>query len=265
MLAALGNHLWQSTLFKIRKQLDLPRKMLLAAAGQTSVVIPVAYGLLNPTSSIAQAAGELSNALSPTFEVVSIRPDESGGMLQTVKTEFKPDGYAATGVTLPLLLQEAYGINDDRQIVGSPAWLRAKSYTVDARIDGATADKLSKLSDEQRILAQQHMLQALLADRFNLKLHREIKDLPIYALTIAKNGPKLHEAQSGDTYSIGTQWAGGASMGPRTVNYLFVAGNVLMKGQGASLDRLVDRLTQKSTEPAAGPKNRGQHRPHSPL
>src|SRR5262249_60632157 len=39
------------------------------------------------------------------------------------------------------------------------------------------------------------MLQALLADRFKLKIRREAKELPVYAVTIAKNGPKLEKAK----------------------------------------------------------------------
>jgi len=47
------------------------------------------------------------------------------------------------------------------------------------------------------------MLQILLVDRFKLTLHRETKELPVYELVIAKNGPKLQEAKPGDTYPNG--------------------------------------------------------------
>ena len=70
-------------------------------------------------------------------------------------------------------------------------------------MDGSVADEVQKLSEDQRKLETQRMLQALLADRFQLKLHRETKELPVYALVIAKNGPKLQEAKPGDTYPNG--------------------------------------------------------------
>ena len=67
-------------------------------------------------------------------------------------------------------------------------------------MDAATADALEKLSRDQRVLAEQQMLQALLANRFQLTVHRETKELTIYKLVIAKGGPKLQEAKPGDTY-----------------------------------------------------------------
>jgi uncharacterized protein (TIGR03435 family) len=192
---------------------------------------------------------------TPAFEVASIRPEEPGGTSAYVKIGFEQNGYTATGATLQLLLQEAYGIDDDRQILGAPAWAGSQSYTIIAKIDDATANELSKLNDDQRNLAQQRMLQALLADRFNLTLHRETKELPIYSLVIAKNGPKLHEAKPGDTYANGAKnFATGAPLGPHFVDFLFLAGQVQMKAQGASLDLLVNRLTQKASALQLGRK-----------
>lgn len=47
------------------------------------------------------------------------------------------------------------------------------------------------------------MLQSLLSDRLRLTVHRVTKELPIYALVVAKDGPRLHEAKPGDTYPNG--------------------------------------------------------------
>jgi uncharacterized protein (TIGR03435 family) len=202
--------------------------------------------LLNPILCGAQAVAESTIVISPTFEVASIRLEESGGTSHYVKIGFERNGFEARGASLLLLLQEAYGINDDRQIVGGPSWVGSQSFTIEAKIDDATVDALDKLSDDRLNLAQKRMLQTLLADRFNLTLHRETKELPIYSLVTTKNVPKLHQSKPGDDYANGTQWPGGASMGPDTVSYLFLYGNVQMKGQGASMDRLVDRLTQNA-------------------
>ncbi len=49
------------------------------------------------------------------------------------------------------------------------------------------------------------MIQALLAERFKLTLHRETKELPVYALVVAKNGPKLQEVEGGPTKTKGAQ------------------------------------------------------------
>ena len=81
-------------------------------------------------------------------------------------------------------------------------------------MEKSVADELHKLSPDQRTLEQQPMLQALLADRFQLLLHRESKELPEYTLVIAKNGPKLQEAKAGDTYSNGIRNPGDLPLGP---------------------------------------------------
>lgn len=65
------------------------------------------------------------------------------------------------------------------------------------------ADALRKLSPQQKKLEKQRMLQALLTDRFRLTPHRETKELPVYELIIAENGPKLQEAKPGETYPNG--------------------------------------------------------------
>ena len=70
-------------------------------------------------------------------------------------------------------------------------------------MDSSQIEKLRALSPDQRWLETQHMLQALLANRFQLVLRRETKEPPGYALVIAKNGSKLHDARPGDTYPNG--------------------------------------------------------------
>ena len=53
-----------------------------------------------------------------------------------------------------------------------------------------------KLSPDEQGQQLRLMLQSMLADRFKLALHHETKELPIYALVVAKNGPKLHESSA---------------------------------------------------------------------
>jgi uncharacterized protein (TIGR03435 family) len=61
------------------------------------------------------------------------------------------------------------------------------------------------------------MIQALLADRFKLTMHHETRELPEYVLVVAKNGPKIHEATPGDTYSNGLKLRDGTPGGPGLV------------------------------------------------
>jgi len=70
---------------------------------------------------------------------------------------------------------------------------------------------LEKLPPEQRILQVRLRVQSLLADRFKLLVRDETKEIPVYALVIAKNGPKLREAKPGDTYPNGIKGPDGRS------------------------------------------------------
>ena len=65
------------------------------------------------------------------------------------------------------------------------------------------------------MLTQQQMLQVLLANRFQLTVHRETKELTSYTLVIAKGGPKLQEAKPGDTYPNGGSYPDGTHAGRR--------------------------------------------------
>ncbi len=79
----------------------------------------------------------------------------------------------------------AYGVKTYQ--ISGPAWLDTERFDIVAKVpQGATKDDV-KL-----------MLQNLLADRFKLTLHREKKDMPMYALLVAKNGPKLKESPPDD-------------------------------------------------------------------
>jgi uncharacterized protein (TIGR03435 family) len=141
------------------------------------------------------------------FEVASIKassPDASGGNMSILGRA--SDRFNASNVELIKLIRAAYGIPmgaEDSRITGGPNWLRSEKYDVDAKIDGTAVDELKTLSQDQRTLAQQRMLQTLLSDRCKLAIHRETKELAIYTLVIAKNGPKVQDAKPDEATSLG--------------------------------------------------------------
>jgi bla regulator protein BlaR1 len=193
-------------------QLTLGRKLGLAAFAVAALVLPVGFGLLNAAPSRAQPQAQDTTAAAPVYEVASIKPNRSGDNMVRMMT--KPDGFSASGGTVQMLVQDAYGVQDF-QIAGAPSWFNSERYDIEAKMDGSVAEELRKLGDDQRRLERDRMLQALLADRFQLKLHRDTKELPEYALVVAKNGSKLHEAKPGDTYANGFKGpdgGGGAGM-----------------------------------------------------
>jgi uncharacterized protein (TIGR03435 family) len=89
-------------------------------------------------------------------------------------------------VTLTDLLIDAYDVKD-YQISGAPDWAArggAEYYDIAAKAEGEETPPTDQI---------RRMLQALLADRFQLKLHRETKELQVYNLVAAKGGPKLKD------------------------------------------------------------------------
>jgi hypothetical protein len=135
---------------------------------------------------ILAAIAPLSGQPALKFEVASIKPSQPGGTRYGIRPAPGGERYLASNVTLKQLITVAYRIKAE-QIAGGPAWMDADRYDMNA--------KAERPSSVEELHA---MLQDLLADRFKLRFHRESKELPMYALTVDKDGPKLkpHEAQS---------------------------------------------------------------------
>jgi uncharacterized protein (TIGR03435 family) len=126
------------------------------------------------------------------FDAVTIKPDDSG------KSFFKlaPDSFSMGGMPTWVLIRSAYGVLLEDQVVGLPGWAKSESIAVQAKVDPDTVAALDKLPPLERWKQMQVMLQAMLADRFALKAHRESRDQPIYVLTVAKGGPKLQKTDA---------------------------------------------------------------------
>ncbi len=158
--------------------LNFAKKATLAAAAILVLTIPLLVGTMNTTLH-AQ-----SPATAPLqFEVASSRPGNSEAKINDL--ELRPGG-RLTGVNQSLrsLITRAYGVRAF-QITGGPSWLDSAKFDIEAKREGnPTREQMTG------------MLQSLLADRFQLRVHSETKELPIYALLVAKNGPKLEPSHS---------------------------------------------------------------------
>jgi uncharacterized protein (TIGR03435 family) len=181
---------------RIGRELTLSGKLLLAAAGAVALAAPVAVGLLHAPVLAAQPSSTAEP--TPKFEVASIKPSDPAG--RGVMIQFAPGGrFVAKNVTLKSLIAMAFDVREF-QLSGGPAWAGATRYDIEAKAEsGAPEDDPHQIkTDEQREKFQQRQrmrIQALLADRFQLKVAHGTKELPIYALKIAKNGPKLQESK----------------------------------------------------------------------
>jgi len=142
------------------------------------------------------------------FEVVSLKPvkavptggqrgptgDKGAGLYDVENHRF-----TAHAVTLYALVKWSYGITagscmfreECAFLTGGPSWVRSDQFDIQALMpDGSPIYNFAQMYN-RRAPALQSMLQTLLADRFKLVLHREMKEMPVYALTIARGGPKL--------------------------------------------------------------------------
>jgi uncharacterized protein (TIGR03435 family) len=121
------------------------------------------------------------------FEVTSVKPQASGDTRGSIQPS--PGAFIANGVPLKLLIEIAYRVKD-YQISGGPDWIEIDHYDISARAPAGFIPTGQQM---------QPMLQALLADRFHLKLHRETRELPAFALVVGKGGPKLTASTFADS------------------------------------------------------------------
>jgi len=170
------------------------RKALLAAAALGALAIPIVIGALNAPQLRAQSPQ--ASPGGPTFEVASVKPNNSGDGRVFVQNQ--PGRFTATNVTLRLLIRNAYQLQDF-QISGGPSWLGSDHFDIEAKIGGTVQ---APLVAEQRSgpTPLQLMIRSLLAERFKLTVHSETKELPIYALVVARSdgrlGPDLHRSET---------------------------------------------------------------------
>jgi uncharacterized protein (TIGR03435 family) len=125
-----------------------------------------------------------------TFEVASIKPVKPGGRGGGIKPKPAGQGYDAVGATVRLMISLMYRM-PIQHVTGGPGWLDSDLWDVEAK-----ADKSYSIDDLHT------MFQNLLADEFKLKFHKQIKEGPVYALTVDKSGPKMKVNDSPQDYEI---------------------------------------------------------------
>jgi bla regulator protein blaR1 len=173
---------------RIKPGVSAGRKLLLAGAGALAVMGPMGIGLMNAPPIRAQSAGRWA------FEVASVRPHASGDR-NYLPPVFHPGGRFTFAAPLVYLIEGAYNIPMDQfRLSEGPDWIGSldSAYEIEATAPkGVIHDGLSVDARAER---ERGMLQTLLADRFKLTVRRETKEMPIYALVVAKGGPKLQKA-----------------------------------------------------------------------
>lgn len=163
------------------------RKVLWLGAGTALAATAVVFVLVIALRTDAQSS-QTVGATTPAFEVASIKPNHSNENM--IRIMFSPGRFTANGVTIKELIKNAYHVKDD-QLSGAPNWVSSDRFDIEAKMTDATAEMMQKLPRDQSVEQHRLLIQSLLVDRFKLKVGHQTKELPIYALVVAKNGPKL--------------------------------------------------------------------------
>jgi uncharacterized protein (TIGR03435 family) len=174
------------------------RRVVLVAAAWVTFALPVAFG--QATRAQSDGVPETNTVVaSPVFDVAAIRENPSDPHERSHIISSPDNGnFQAINVPLMMLLRFAFGVPEN-QIVNGPAWLNSKKFDIEAKSDSSVDNQLKKLGSDQARLEKQQMLQALFADRFALVVHRETRELPIFELVVAKDGPKLLASKANGT------------------------------------------------------------------
>jgi bla regulator protein BlaR1 len=190
-------------------KLNFGRRLLLAAAGFTAVVLPLAAGAFHiPPVRAQQTAGPME------FDAASVKPSNPNSTNGTVVSVTPGGRLHVVNATLKDLIETAYDVRSF-QIQGGPKWADATKYDVEAT-PGTRPQSAAVLP--QNWTNVRFEVQALLKDRFQLQLHREARVAPIYSLAIAKGGIRssvlsaTQSPQKGISASQGTMLGEAASM-----------------------------------------------------
>jgi uncharacterized protein (TIGR03435 family) len=220
-----------------------------------------------PTMSDVDRGGEprVAGPL-PNWDVAVLKPHpaEDPGM----SWRMTADGLSLANLPLEQMICSAWDLKP-YQVSGLSGWMKSSRFDLTAKVSGDDVAAYKKLSIAQR----QEMLQKLLTERFQLKVHMETKTLPVYDLMVDKNGSKLKastaiEAPSAEEWKANPDKykKGSTSMGPGMFEGSGVPvrsltsqlGNVLGKPvrDTTGLTGLYDIMLHfRQEEPAAGSDN----------
>lgn len=198
--------------------------LLVAAAMTVSISGPIVLAQTMAAPASTTRAGK-----PILFEVVSIRPIKSDVVYGKGYTA---DGYSMRGISVWSLVTY-YLKHDGDRMDKVPEWGQHEQFDIEAKVADADVDAWGKLDNQHKVLA----LYAMLEDRFKLKVHRETREFPGYALVVAKKGSKLKEATPGGIYPARLKsFDGGVFHG------ITMSGPGEATAQGASMGELANML-----------------------
>lgn len=148
----------------------------------TAAVLVLAAHLAAAQSAAPHAAS--ANPLA--FSIVSIRPHDPNGAGGGYHVAPDCHEITVTNLTLSFLVSNAYNVKDGRFLVGGPSWIKTARFDLEAKLDDADIPAV-RLTEDQCVA----LLQPVLADRFQLKVHHETRPTLVYNIVLANGGLKM--------------------------------------------------------------------------
>jgi uncharacterized protein (TIGR03435 family) len=162
----------------------------------------------------------LAVLLAAAFEVASVKPDVTGhNGIGGRGVCYGGGAVSVRNMPLDMIIEQAYGIKKF-QLVGGPAWLTSERFDIEAK----PAAPVTR--DECNL-----MVRELLAERFQLAIHKEVRQLPVYRLMVAKNGPKMRKVQPGAPLGIKTFSTTSGQLSTRGNSMAQLAGMLAITGE----------------------------------
>jgi len=160
------------------------------------------------------------------FDVTSVKPSGPGGRWSS-GIDTMPGRIQGDRVTLKRCIMQAYAVGP-HQVLGGPEWIATDRWRIEARA--------TRPVEDDAVLMK--MLQGLLADRFQLAVHRETRTLPAYVLEVGRNGPKMARADGVDDDTDMDGWRGALTLTAKKTDM-----NSLAEALEGRLDRPVVNRT----------------------
>lgn len=168
----------------------------------------------------------------PSFEVVSIKPSKPYDRNHSWNGSM--DSLTIENYTLRRLIRSAYNLKSDSQVLGGPKWIGQEAFDIKAKFGDVDIARLRNLSGRERYRKIRLALQSLLADRFQLRISQDTRNIPVYALVVTKSGAKVTSSPP-ELDSSGN---------PKTErNHSLNDNNGHMTAKGISMSGLADWLT----------------------
>ncbi len=188
--ASLSKRIEEIVSRRVGTRVSFAKKIALTVAGAVVATVPIVVGILNTPAARAQQRPESATGSASKFEAASVKRSQGDNTYMGVR-RLSHGLVVIENMPLKALMGVAYQRREGWfEISGAPGWMDSEGYEISARAAGDA-------SNEQMY----PMLQALLRDRFQLKLHRETRNLPLYALVVAKGGLKLRNPKPGNCFA----------------------------------------------------------------